>query len=60
MTLRTPRDRHGTFEPQLVEKYVRRLPGFDDMVIRQLAHDQTTRGIRDTLQEHAAWRCHPS
>ncbi len=28
MPLEVPRDRQGTFEPQLVEKYCRRLPGF--------------------------------
>ena len=30
MDLEVPRDRLGKFEPQLVEKYARRLPGFDD------------------------------
>jgi transposase-like protein len=25
-----PRDRHGTFEPQLIPKHARRLAGFDD------------------------------
>ena len=33
MPLEVPRDRQGTFEPQLIEKYARRLPGFDDKVI---------------------------
>lgn len=28
-----PRDRQATFEPQLVAKYQRRRPGFDDHVI---------------------------
>ena len=32
MELEVPRDRLGKFEPQLVEKYARRLPGFDDEV----------------------------
>ena len=30
MDLSVPRDRRGSFEPALVEKHVRRLPGFDD------------------------------
>lgn len=30
--LEVPRDRQGTMEPQLVQKYARRLPGFDDKV----------------------------
>ena len=34
MPLEVPRDRQGTFEPQLIAKYARRLPGFDDKVIR--------------------------
>ena len=28
LDLEVPRDRHGRFEPPLVEKYARRLPGF--------------------------------
>ena len=31
--LEIPRDRRGTFEPQLIAKYQRRLPGFDDKII---------------------------
>lgn len=30
LDVRIPRDRMGSFEPQLVGKYQRRLPGFDD------------------------------
>ena len=59
MTLRTPRDRHGTFEPQLVEKYVRRLPGFDEMVIRMFARGQSTRNIRDALNEQYGVKVSP-
>lgn len=33
LNLDIPRDRQATFEPQLVAKYQRRLPGFDDHVI---------------------------
>src|SRR5512140_1101039 len=32
LDLNIPRDRLSTFEPQLVAKYQRRLPGFDDQV----------------------------
>src|SRR5580704_19595684 len=31
--IRVPRDRAGTFEPQLVAKHQRRLEGFDDKVL---------------------------
>ena len=31
--LEIPRDRQSTFDPQLIAKYQRRLPGFDDKII---------------------------
>src|SRR6059058_1214024 len=37
MELDIPRDRLATFEPQLVAKYQRRMPGFDDHVISMYA-----------------------
>ena len=46
LDLEVPRDRQGRFEPQLVEKYARRLPGFDDKVISMYARGMTTREIR--------------
>ena len=51
MRLRTPRDRMGTYEPQLVEKYVRRLPGFDEKVIKMFSCGMSTRRIRETVRE---------
>ena len=51
MPLDVPRDRQGTFEPQLVEKYCRRLPGFDDKVIHLFSHGMSTRRIRETVRE---------
>jgi len=35
--LEIPRDRRGTFEPQLIAKYQRRFPGFDDKIISMYA-----------------------
>ena len=32
LTLDTPRDRDGTFEPLLIPKHQRRLPGFDEKI----------------------------
>ena len=32
VTLDIPRDRSGTFDPQLIEKYQRRFPEFDDKI----------------------------
>ena len=34
LEIEVPRDREGSFEPQLVRKRQRRLPGFDDKVIK--------------------------
>ncbi len=44
MDLAVPRDRLGLFEPELVEKYVRRLPGFDDKVILMYARHEDAGG----------------
>ena len=51
LELAVPRDRQGRFEPQLVEKYCRRLPGFDDKVISMYARGMTTREIRGHIEE---------
>ncbi len=37
-----PRDRQGTFTPQIVPKYARRVEGFDDAVISLYAKGLTT------------------
>jgi putative transposase len=49
--LEVPRDRAGTFEPQLVRKRQRRLPGFDDKVISLYARGMTMREIQGHLEE---------
>lgn len=46
MRLSIPRDRQGRFEPQLIEKYRRRFPGFDDKIISLYSRGMTTREIR--------------
>jgi putative transposase len=46
-----PRDRRGTFEPQLIPKYQRRLSGFDDKILALYAKGLTTRDIQDVVQE---------
>ncbi len=51
MELEVPRDRLGSFEPRLVERYCRRLPGFDDKVISMYARGMTTREIRGHVRE---------
>jgi putative transposase len=49
--LAIPRDRHGTFEPQLIAKYQRRFPGFDDKIISMYARGLSVREIQSHLQE---------
>lgn len=50
-TLDIPRDRAGTFAPQLVPKHVRRLPGFDQKVLSLYARGMTVREIQAHLEE---------
>jgi len=45
LPIAVPRDREGTFEPQLLGKYQRRLPGFDEKIIALYAKEMTTRDI---------------
>jgi putative transposase len=49
--LPSPRDRDGTFEPQLIRKGQRRLPGFDEKVIALYARGMTTREIQGHLKD---------
>lgn len=46
-----PRDRDGTFEPQLIRKRQRRLPGFDDKVLALYGSGLTTRQIQAHLKD---------
>jgi putative transposase len=51
LTLATPRDRDGTFEPQLIGKHQRRVPGFDEKIMALYAKGMTTRDIQEIVQE---------
>jgi putative transposase len=51
VTLATPRDRDGTFEPQLIEKHQRRVPGFDEKILALYAKGMTTRDIQEIVRE---------
>lgn len=50
MPVETPRDRQGRFNPQLIGKHVRRLPGFDEKVLalyqRGLSMREIQAGVR--------------
>ena len=51
VTLDIPRDRSGTFDPQLIAKYQRRFPDFDEKIISMYACGMTVREIRGHLEE---------
>lgn len=46
-----PRDRTSSFEPKLIGKYQRRLPGFDEKIISMYARGMTTRDIQQHIEE---------
>jgi transposase-like protein len=47
----TPRDRDGTFEPQVIGKHQRRVPGFDEKILALYAKGMTTRDIQDVVRD---------
>ncbi len=49
--LRTPRDRDGTFEPQLVKKNQTRITGMDNQILSLYAKGMTTREIAAAFKE---------
>jgi putative transposase len=51
IALDVPRDRLASFDPQLIAKYKRRFPGFDDKVISMYARGMSTREIAGHLLE---------
>ena len=46
-----PRDRNGSFQPQIVPPHERRFTGFDDKILSLYARGMTTREIQGHLQE---------
>jgi putative transposase len=49
--IEVPRDRQGTFEPQIVGRHERHFDGFDDKIISMYARGMSVRDIRAHLQE---------
>src|ERR1044072_5806485 len=49
--IEVPRDRQGSFDPQLIAKYQRRFPGFDDKIISMYARGMSTREITGHLHD---------
>jgi putative transposase len=49
--LEIPRDRQSTFDPQLIAKYQRRFPGFDEKIVSMYARGMSVREIVGHLRE---------
>jgi len=49
--IEVPRDRQSSFDPQLIAKYQRRFPGFDDKIVSMYARGMSTREITGHLHE---------
>lgn len=54
-----PRDRAGSFEPQLIPKHERRFAGFDDRIISMYARGMSVREIQGHLAEMYAVEVSP-
>lgn len=51
LPIEIPRDRQGTFEPQLIPKHQTRWTGFDDKILSLYARGMTVREIQGHLEE---------
>jgi putative transposase len=51
LAIEVPRDRSGSFEPQLIGKHERRFTGFDDKIVAMYARGMTVREIQGYLAE---------
>jgi len=60
LLIEVPRDRHGSFEPQLIPKHQTRWAGFDDKIISLYARGLTVREIQAHLQEMYGTEVSPS
>ena len=60
LPIEIPRDRHGTFEPQLIPKHQTRWSGFDDKILSLYARGMTVREIQAHLEEMYGTEISPS
>ena len=51
LPIEIPRDRHGSFEPQLIPKHQTRWTGFDDKILSLYARGMTVREIQGHLED---------
>src|SRR5215207_9954721 len=54
LDLQIPRDRQASFDPQLIAKYQRRFPGFDDKVISMSARGMSVRAGHEHARDRRA------
>jgi len=59
LAIEVPRDRAGSFEPQLIGKHERRFTGFDDKIVAMYARGMTVREIQGYLAEMYAVEVSP-
>jgi len=57
--IEVPRDREGTFEPQIIPKGQRRFDGFDQKIIAMYARGMTVREIQAFLEEQYGTKVSP-
>ncbi len=60
LPIEVPRERHGSFEPQLIPKHQTRWAGFDDKIISLYARGMTVREIQAHLEEMYGTEVSPS
>jgi putative transposase len=60
LPIEIPRDRHGTFEPQLIPKHQTRWTGFDDKILSLYARGMTVREIQSHLEEMYGTKVSPT
>ena len=60
LPIEVPRDRNGTFEPQLIPKHQTRWAGFDDKIISLYSRGMTVREIQSHLEEMYGAEVSPS
>ena len=60
LPIEVPRDRNGSFEPQLIPKHQTRWSGFDDKILSLYARGMTVREIQAHLEEMYGTEVSPS
>ena len=60
LPIEIPRDRNGSFEPQLIPKHQTRWSGFDDKILSLYARGMTVREIQGHLEEMYGTEVSPS